>query len=132
MTKETKLADRIAKAVRPHGELITGVFFDVDDGEDIKHDGPDDTYKLDITILHAADPDFLKAGEAAKEAADVITKAFKGKLFTPNKAWKQIELRSCDPVSESVLSYQEFKQLRKWRLEHLSLSADPQQPLLAE
>ena len=53
-------------------------------------------------------------------------------LFTPNKAWKHIELRSCEPISESVLSYLEFKQLKRWRLEHISLAADPQQPPLAE
>jgi len=132
MTKETKLADKIAKAVKPHGELITGVFFDVDDGEEVKRDGPDDTYKLDITILHAADPNFLTAMKAANEAAAAITKAFEDKLFTPNKAWKHIELRSCEPISESVLSYLEFKQLKRWRLEHISLAADPQQPPLAE
>ena len=46
--------------------------------------------------------------------------------------WLHIELRSCDPVSESVLTYQQFKQLKRWRLEHISLGAEPQQPVLAE
>jgi hypothetical protein len=40
--------------------------------------------------------------------------------------WQHIELRSCELVSESVLTYQMFKQLKKWRLEHISLAADPQ------
>ena len=46
--------------------------------------------------------------------------------------WQHIELRSCDSVSESVLTYQQFKQLKRWRLEHISLAAEPQQPVLAE
>ncbi|MDE1143513.1 MAG: hypothetical protein PW999_28630 [Paraburkholderia tropica] len=132
LTKETKLAEKIAKAVKPHGELIIGVFFDVDEGAEVARNGPDDTYKLDITILHQADPDFVAAESAANAAADAIKKAFQEKLLAPSKQWKQIELRSCEPMSESVLTYQVFKQLKRWRLEHMSLAAEPQQPVLAE
>lgn len=129
---EFKLHEKIAKAVKPHGELIAGVFFDVDEGAEVTRDGPNDTYTLDITILHSADPDFDAAEKAADTAANAIEKAFKDKLFDPTKTWQHIELRSCDPVSESVLTYQQFKQLKRWRLEHISLASEPQQPLLAE
>jgi hypothetical protein len=131
-SKEFKLHEKIAKAVKPHGELIAGVFFDVDGGGEVTRDGPDDTYTLDITILHLADPDFDAAEKAADTAAKAIEEAFKAKLFNPTKTWQHIELRSCDPLSESVLTYQRFKQLKRWRLEHISLAAEPQQPLLAE
>ena len=131
-SKEFKLADRIAKAVKPHGELIAGVFFDVDEGKEMMRDGPGDTYTLDIIILHAADPDFMAAEAAAQKAAQAIESAFNEKLFAPTRTWQHIELRSCEPISESVLSYYEFKQLKRWRLEHISLAADPQQPVLAE
>lgn len=50
--KEHKLDERITRAVKPHGDLIAGVFFDVDDGEEICRQGPNDTYVLDIIILH--------------------------------------------------------------------------------
>lgn len=132
LTKETKLAEKISKAVKPHGELIVGVFFDVDEGVEVTRSGPDDTYTLDITILHAADPDFDAAEKAAESAATAIKKAFKEKLFDPKAKWQNIELRSCEPISESVLSYQIFKQLKRWRLDHISLAADPQQPVIAE
>lgn len=132
LTKETKLAEKIAKAVKPYGELITGVFFDVDEGEEVTREGPDDTYTLDIIILHVADPDFDAAEKAAQAAAKAIEKVFKEKLFDPARKWQHIELRSCEPLSESVLTYQMFKQLKRWRLEHISLAADPQQPVLAE
>lgn len=131
-SKEFKLHEKIAKAVKPHGELIAGVFFDVDEGAEVTRDGPNDTYTLDITILHSADSDFDAAEKAADTATKEIERAFKGKLFDPTKTWRHIELRSCDPVSESVLTYQQFKQLKRWRLEHISLAAEPQQPLLAE
>lgn len=132
LTRETKLAEKIAKAVKPHGELITGVFFDVDEGIEVIRDGPDDTYTLDITILHAADPNFEVAEKAADTAAKAIEQAFKEKLLAPARKWQLIELRSCEPVSESVLTYQQFKQLKRWRLDHVSLAANPQQPVLAD
>lgn len=132
LTKETKLAEKIAKAVKPHGELIAGVFFDVDEGDEVTRNGADDTYTLDIAILHAADPDFEQAEKAANTAAKAIETAFKDKLLNPTQKWQHIELRSCEPVSESVLTYQQFKVLKRWRLEHISLAAEPQQPVLPD
>lgn len=130
--KGVKLHEKIANAVKPHGELIVGVFFDVDEGEEIIRGDSSDTYKLDIYILHAAEPDFDAAETAAKIAAEKIAEAFKTKLFAPTDTWQHIELRYCESVSESVLTYQQFKQLKRWRLEHLSLAAEPQHPVLAE
>jgi hypothetical protein len=132
LIKECKLHEKISKAVKPHGDLIAGVFFDVDEGAEVTRGSPDDTYTLDITILHSSAPDFEAAEKAADTAAKAIEKAFKDKLFDPSKRWQHIELRSCDSVSESVLTYQQFKQLKRWRLEHISLAAEPQQPLLAD
>jgi hypothetical protein len=132
LIRETKLHEKIAKAVKPHGELIAGVFFDVDGNVEVKRDGPDDTYTLDITILHIAAPDFDAGEKAAIEAAKAIEKAFKERLFAPTKTWQHIELRYCEPLSESVLTYQVFKELKRWRLDHISLAADPQQPVSAE
>ncbi|HMN94035.1 MAG TPA: hypothetical protein PKC60_12470 [Hydrogenophaga sp.] len=132
LIRETKLHDKIARAVKPHGELISGIFFDVDEGVEVTRVGPNDTYTLDITILHRAEPDFDAAVKAADAAAKAIDKAFRDKLFAPTKTWQHIELRSCEPLSESVLTYQVFKQLKRWRLDHISLAADPQQPVSAE
>lgn len=132
LVQKTKLAEKIAKAVKPHGELISGVFFDVDEGVEVMRIGPDDTYTLDIIILYAAAPDVDAAARAASQAVDAIQTAFKAKLLMSNQQWQYIELRFCDAISESVLSYQQFKQLKRWRLEHISLAADPQQSVLAE
>lgn len=128
-----ELARKISKLLRPYGDLISGIFFDVDGGEvEVRHEGPDDPYTLDILILHPAAPDFLAAEKAAETLAKAIKDAFVEKLFNPTKTWKYIELRSCEPVSESVLTYDEFKILNRWRFEHISLGSDPQQEPLAE
>ena len=129
---ETKLAEKISKALKPRGSLISGIFFDVDQGVEVKHVGPDDTYTLDIYILYPVEPNAYFAETAASETAEVIMAAFADKLFKPTRTWQHIELRSCEVVAESVLTYQQFRQLKRWRLEYISLAGDPQQPMLAE
>lgn len=130
--KKAKLAQKISEALKSHGANIAGIFFDVDAGADKTHDGDEDTYILDIYILHPTEPNSSAAEAAAWEAAATIEAAFKKLLFQPNKAWRDIELRSCEAVAESVLTYQQFKQLKRWRLEHISLGSDPQQAVLSE
>ena len=116
--------------MKPHGDLIAGIFFDVDGGEEVARIGPDETYTLDIIILYTADHDATAAEAAALNAAGAIKKAFNDFLFVPTNKWQHIELHSCDAVAETVLSYQIFRQLKRWRLDHVSLAADPQQPVL--
>lgn len=125
------LSNFIAKRVKPHGDLITGLFFDVDNGDDISRNS-DDTYMLDITILYIADENFIAAKEAASAIAHSISSEFERKLLTPTHQWKEIELRSCEAVSEASLTYQDYKSMKRWRLDYMSLGADPQQPAPAE
>jgi len=128
-----RLAEKIDKLLKPHGDLITGIFFDVDDGEEFPREGPEDLYTLDIQILHPTNPDFFAAVTAAETLARDIQAQFQNALFNAKtKEWKFIELRSCMPVSESVLTYDQFKMLNRWRFEHMSLGATPQQELLAD
>ena len=130
--KSTKLAEKIAKAVKPHGEDISGVFFDVDAGYEVARPEPEDTYQLDIVILYPAEPTPEKSQKAAEEVQQKIKDAFKLALYEPLKKWQHIELRYCDAVSEEVLTYKHFKQLKRWRLDHMSLVANPQQTTIAE
>ena len=130
--KDETLAEKISKAVRPHGDLISGVFFDVDEGHEVKRVGPNDTYTLDIYVLHPDEPDYITAAAAAEQAVKKIHAAFINRLFNPTKSWKHIELRACEVLSESGLTYQQFKKLKRWPLDHISLAADPQQPVPTE
>ena len=133
LVRETKLAERLAKAVKPHGELITAVLFDVDEGEEQVRIGPDDVYVLDITLLHGVEPDYEAAASAANTAKKAIQDAFEKKLFDKQSGkWQHIELRYLDVVSEEALTYRQFTLMKPWRLEYISLGADPQQPIVAE
>lgn len=131
--KESGLAGKIAKTVRQYGDMITAVFFDVDEGQEISRATPDDVYVLDIMLLHETEPDFKAAEEAANTVKKAIEQAFKSKLYDASSSkWHSIELRYVDAISEETLTYRQSRLLRKWRLDHISLGTDPQQPLLAE
>jgi hypothetical protein len=131
--KETGLAAKIAKAVKQYGEMITAVFFDVDEGQEIPRATPDDVYVLDIMLLHETTPDLNAAENAANTVKKAIEQAFKSKLYgASSRGWHNIELRYVDVISEETLTYRQSKLLRKWRLDHISLGAEPQQPVLAE
>lgn len=131
--KDARLDAKISRTLKPYGESITGIFFDVDGGEEIQRNGADDTYRLDIYVLYGDAPDPDAAAVVANQIAEQITKAFAEKLINKETGmWQQIELASCEPISEAAMPYQTFRQLKRWRLDHMSLGADPQQPTAAE
>lgn len=124
--KAYKLDVKITRALKKHGNSITAIFFDVDDGEEITRTSPEDTYTLDITILYSTELDPNAAEAAANEAANEIIELFKTKLFDNiNNTWEEIELRRCDVISDEGLSYKQSTLLRQWRMEHISLAEDP-------
>jgi len=122
--RAAKLDDRLAKAVKPHGERISLVLFDVDERDDI--------YVLDIVLLHSVEPDAQESQEAAEKAKSDIQTAF-NKLRDPQSdQWQNIELRYIDVISEEALTYRQFTLLRPWRLDYISLGGEPQQPIPPE
>lgn len=127
--QRSELDKKIARALKPHGDLIVGIFFDVDQGSDT--DRPEnEPNELSIILLHQAAPDFEAAFNAASDAANAIQTAFETKLFA-NGTWESIELISIDVISEEALSYFEFKMLKSWRVDYLSLADTPQQAMPA-
>ena len=115
------------------GIILQQFFFDLDDGLEVARTEPDDVYTLDIILLHAVEPDFQSAAQAADSVKNTIAQAFRLKFFDPQSgSWKYIELRFIDAISEEALSYRQSKVWKKWSLDYISLGADPQQPVLAE
>lgn len=130
LVRITKLSEKIAKAVKATGECVSAIFFNVDDGEELPKSDENDVYILDIMILHSETPSYEDAGVAANVVKKVIEKAFRDKIFDDlSNCWKHIELRSIEVYSEYSLNYNEFKSLKAWRLDHVSLGATPQQPI---
>ncbi len=127
--KDNKLDQSIAKAVKPHGGMIVLVLFNVDEGQELAKTDLDDPYELEITLVYAIEPDPEQAESAANKAKIQIKEDFEKKLYKFPSGWKDIELRAIGVISDEALSYRQFTLAKPWRLEHLSLGADPQQPI---
>lgn len=127
--KSIKLDRKIAKALDDAGQHVLAVFFDVDDGKEVKREGPADPYQLRVTVLYDSTKDEPKAYEAAQAAADAIEDAFEKALCADGR-WHDIQLLSCEPVSDSVMTIAESRMLKRWRLDHMSLEEEPHQPML--
>ena len=123
------LVDHIEAILDEGGEWIRCLLFDLDDGDLSEREGPEDVYRLGITVLYAGTPDEPKAYAAASAAAEALEKTFARAFERPGGVRQYIDLRYCDPVSDAVLTVQQREQLTEWRLEYLSLAADPPHPM---
>lgn len=128
--KEAKLPRRIEKALNAAGKHVIAVFFDVDGGEDLQRNGPNDFYRLGIYLLYDTTQNEPEAETATRSAADQIEKAFESALQSEDKSWSNIRLEYCDVMSDQAMSYGNSLMFKQWRLEHISLEDDPQQPVL--
>lgn len=130
---KNKLHQKIANAMKKTGDHITAIFFDVDEGKEIVHVGAQDYYCLDIVILYSTSTDADAALLAANTAKSTIEAAFKNKLYDERTdQWQEIELRYVDAISDEALTYKQSTLMKQWRLDYISLQADPQQPILEE
>lgn len=126
--KSSKLAEKIGKIVKPTERHIIAILFDVDEGEELDR-AESEVYILDVVVLYSVRHDPGESEDIAQNVAHEIVNAFESKLLDENsQTWSQIELRYCEAISEEVLTYHEFSQMKPWRLDHLSLRANPQSP----
>jgi len=128
--KNSGLAKKIAKIVKQYGEMITAIFFDVDEGNSVEFSTSNFVYSLSIILVYETELDPNEAERVANEAKIAIELAFRTKLFDEeSRNWEQIELQYIDVVSDEALSYRQSRLLKKWRLDHISLATTPQQPI---
>ena len=123
----------MAKILEPLGNHIVAVFFDVDEGVEREHENADDPFTLSIDLLYSTDTNSTAAETAALTAAEDITAAFRDRCFdkTTNK-WRAIELLTCTPISDEALTYAMSLKLKRWNADHISLRAEPVQPMVDE
>ena len=114
------------------GEWIRCLLFDLDDGEVCERDRPEDIYQLGITVVYVSATDEPKAYAAACVAAEALETLFARAFERPNGSRQYIDLLYCDTASDAALTVQQREKLAEWRLEHLSLAADPPQPMVSE
>jgi hypothetical protein len=129
---KTGVTGRLAKILGPLGNHIIAVFFDVDEGRERDHnDG--DPFTLSIHILYSTSADHHAAHSAANSAAQAITAAFLDRCFDKQaNKWQGIELLECSAIADDALTYAMSLQLKRWNADHVSLRAEPVQPMLEQ
>jgi hypothetical protein len=126
----THIGDRITKIVKPVGNHIIAVFFDVDEGEEKDRNGADDVYRLYIYLLYNTQDDEAAARKAVEKAAEEITKLFSERCC-PGGEWQWIKLEGCEAISDNAMTYVQSTYLRTWDMEYLSFRGDgPPGPML--
>jgi hypothetical protein len=129
---ESGASTRLTKILKPAGKHICAIFFDVDDGNEVQRIEANDTYALAIVLLYASQPNSRESEAVALQVGEQIESAFKELFFNENNSWRDIELLECRVMSDEALTYAQSVLLRQWRLEHLSLRKDPEDPMMQE
>lgn len=119
----TKLDEKLAKALSPYGALISFVYFDVDGGKVVER-APGDPYELSIFLVFPPGDD----PEESADAADKVVEAVESVCDARLKDKTQIVMKRCLPISEDDLPVSRARVLMQWRLEYMTLKADEAQP----
>ena len=83
--KKSGLDDKLTTILKPHGEHIRSIFFELDEGNEEEKNEAADTYSLRIYVLYATESDPETARLAAEQVRDEIEAAFRRKLFKPSR-----------------------------------------------
>ena len=132
LTRDTRLAERIARILEPLGtRSIIAIFFDVDEGIEREHENAQDPFTLSIDLLYSTEIGPAASEAAARSAAEAITSAFRDRCFDiKTNRWRSIELLSCTPISDEALTYSMSLRLKRWSADYISLRADPPHPIV--
>lgn len=126
--KASKADKAIAKLIEPIGNLLSAIYFDVDEGEEIdRSDGS--PYALSIVLVYPAGDDPAFSANTIEKLEQQVEKIFEEKHFDKAKEkWLGVALKSCMSISEDDLTVSNAKLLTQWRLEYMTLEADDEQP----
>lgn len=118
-----KVDKRLAKIIEPVGNLLSAVYFDVDNGNEIDHsDGS--PYDLKIVLVYPPGDDPEQTAEDVEKLETAITNLFEEKHFDQSAAkWNGITLNSCMSISEDDLTVSNARLLTQWRLEYMTLKS---------
>lgn len=125
---QSKVDKSLAKIIEPVGNLLSAVYFDVDDGKEIdRSDGS--PYNLKIVLAYPAGDDPEQTADEAEKLEEAIANLFAKKHFDQASGkWHGIALKACMCISEDDLTVSKARLLTQWRLEYMTLKADEEQP----
>jgi hypothetical protein len=126
-----KVEQKLREILMPSSNHLRAILFYVD--EDLGTGLAEDSapYPVDMLLIYTSDDaseESLKVAEAAKAK---IEKTFQNKYRHAGE-WHEIELRSCDVISDNAITYKQYLQFAEWRCEDLSLRSGPVGPMTEE
>jgi hypothetical protein len=129
---QAHIGERITKIVKPAGNHLIAVFFDIDEGEEKERCGAADVYDLYVYLLYNTQEDEVAAHEAVEKAAAEITKTFCERCC-PGGDWQWIKLQGCEAISDNAMPYALSAYLKPWDMDYLSFRGDgPPGPMLQQ
>jgi hypothetical protein len=118
-----KVDKRLVKIIEPSGNLLSAVYFEVDEGKKIDHsDGS--PYELKIVLAYPPGDDPDKSADDVAKIESLLINLFEEKHFDPDTGrWNGILLRQCMSISEDDLPVSMARLLTQWRLEFMTNKA---------
>lgn len=125
---KSKVDKGLAKLIEPLGQHISAVYFDVDGGKELdRTDGS--AYELRIVLVYPLGDEPDEVADKVEAIEGPIETLFAGKYYdSGSDTWNGITLRGCMSISEDDLTVSKARLLTQWRLEHMTLKADEEQP----
>ena len=119
---------QIESILEQGGEYIKGVYFDLDEGQNVERVEIDDCYLLGIIVLYESSKNEPVAASSAEMVTENLDSLFATAFYSQEtNKWNGIELQYINAVSDAVLTVAQQALLREWRLEHMSLRGSPAQ-----
>lgn len=124
-----RLPEQISKILKQKGQSIRGIYFDLGDQADTELMPLSEPYELEIYLLYTTEPDADAAERDATEIQTKLRSVFKARCFEKTVSWDGIELVDCYVISDQAMTVHLASKLRQWRMDHMSLRTDPNQPM---
>ena len=124
----TSIVNRLARVKKNfhavsqlHGRSAVGIFVDFDPRDELTTDEP---YTFEITVVF--DETEPGARESCTTLSDALRNMFTDAFRRPDGTWDGIELQKSEAVPDTEFTYREAQSTYLYRLDDISLNADPQ------
>lgn len=119
----TKVDEKLAKKLAPHGMLISFVYFELDGGQMLERPNGE-PYELSIVLVYHPGDDADSSANAADELAEAVQEVCQARLEDKT----EIIIKNCIAISEDDIPVSRARALTHWRLEYMTLKADGKDP----
>jgi len=126
-----KVEGKFREILKQSSTHLRAILFDVDEAVNTDSAETVAPYALDIYLIYTSEGAPGESLKVAQSTKARIEKAFESK-YRHSGEWNEIELRSCEVLSDNALTYFQYLQLVEWRSEGLSLRSDPAGPMTEE